>query len=88
MTHMPPTAADIRRAHGRRLVAARVAAGYTQADVAEQLTAAGHAASPQAVSQWETGDTSPSLTRRLALAAILDCRTDDLFSLDDIEAVA
>ena len=45
---------------GKRLAAARKAAGLNQTQVARRLTEAGYPVRTQAVSKWETGTTLPS----------------------------
>jgi transcriptional regulator with XRE-family HTH domain len=60
----------------RALVKLRAARGLLQDDVARAL-----GVSRQAVSQWERGIASPLADMLPLLAAILDCRIDDLFIL-------
>lgn len=49
------------------LAAARDAAGFTQEDLAEKLNI-----TRAAISQWETGDTTPSGPSRMLLALTFD----------------
>jgi transcriptional regulator with XRE-family HTH domain len=82
------TDADIRRTWGTRIAAARTAAGLNRGEVSRAFLDAGLRVSPQAVAQWESGATSPRPGLRLALADILGADANELYSLDDIEAVA
>ena len=54
----------------------RKKAGFTQAAAAKKL-----GVSSNAVSQWETGTRSPSVTRLRLIAELFGCRIDDLLSL-------
>lgn len=59
---------------GEKLTQARKAAGLTQADVAAKLNV-----SRQAVSRWESGDTTPSVDKLKALAKLYGVSLDWLF---------
>ena len=59
---------------GRRLAAARKAAGLNQTQVAQRLTEAGYPVRTQAVSKWETGTTLPSALQLVELCALYDIR--------------
>lgn len=78
---MPVSNADVRRAQGNRIAAARQQAGLTQTQVAHRLTAAGIATRHQSVSMWEAGLTSPSPVRQRELAELLGCEWRDLFDV-------
>jgi transcriptional regulator with XRE-family HTH domain len=66
---MGDTARDERRAQGRRIRQARNAADLTLMDVRDQLwTVHGISVTPQAISAWERGETTP---RPATLAALL-----------------
>lgn len=56
----------------------RMEAGWTQAQVAEQL-----GVRPSAVTMWETGERKPNIIMLKRLADLFDCTTDEL--LKDIE---
>ncbi len=58
---------------GQRFNLYRKKAGYTQIEVAEQLSV-----TPQAVSKWETDTAYPDITLIVAIAALFDVSTDDL----------
>lgn len=83
---MPLHDADIRRTYGERIAKARLAQGLSQRQLAERLSALGVKTSPQAVSQWESGATSPRVGCRLTLATLLEVTTGDLFAIPDIDA--
>lgn len=59
-------------------LSARAKAGMSQAVVAEELGIA-----PAAVSQWETGKTSPRTTMLLKIAKLYGCTTDELLASDE-----
>ena len=59
---------------GRRLAAARKAAGFNQTQVARRLTEAGYPVRTQAVSKWETGTTLPSALQLVELCALYGIR--------------
>ena len=59
---------------GRRLAAARKAAGLNQTQVAQRLTEAGYPVRTQAVSKWETGTTLPSALQLVELCALYGIR--------------
>src|SRR5690606_27223622 len=61
------------KAFGRRLRAAREAAGLSQAFVGERL-----GVSRQAVGQWETGETSPNPETLRILADLYEVSVDSL----------
>lgn len=77
---------ELRRLYGQRIEGARLAAGLNQRELADELTRRGAPTSPQAVSQWENGETSPSLRRRLVLGVVLG--VDFLFAIPDDDEVA
>ena len=56
-------------------LSARSKAGMSQAAVAEKLGIA-----PAAVSQWETGKTSPRTPMLLKVANLYGCTTDELLA--------
>ena len=66
---MPLTTADL----GAAIRARRMAAGLTQAELAERLSV-----SAQTVSHWERGDTTPDITLLPDLACILNTSADAL----------
>lgn len=68
-------------AFGRRLKAARVAAGKTQADVAAIFEI-----KPQAVGHWETGTNSPTAQQLAELAAEFGADPAELLYGDDVPA--
>lgn len=70
--------AEHRLAQGRRIAAARRAAGLTQTALAARLLVSG-----QSVSMWEAGQTSPSPLRQATIAAVLGRDWADLFNVDD-----
>lgn len=74
---MGETKAEARRIQGRRIAAARNAAGLTQTALAAQLNISG-----PTVSMWEAGHWSPTPARQVALAAVLGRDWADLFDLD------
>ena len=59
---------------GKRLAAARKAAGLNQTQVARRLTEAGYPVRTQAVSKWETGTTLPSALQLVELCALYGIR--------------
>ena len=59
---------------GRRLAAARKAAGFNQTQVARRMTEAGYPVRTQAVSKWETGTTLPSALQLVELCALYGIR--------------
>ena len=59
---------------GRRLAAARRAAGYNQTEVAQYITAAGFPVRTQAVSKWERGTTLPSARQLIELCRLYHIR--------------
>lgn len=77
----PLTDADVRRAVGGRIAAARQQAGLNQIQLAEKLTAAGIATRSQAVSSWESGATSPTPARQRLLAELLGYPWRQLFDV-------
>lgn len=81
---MPATDADIRRSNGRRIEAARLTQGLTQAQLAERITAAGYPTTFQSVSTWERGESMPKPAGMVALAAALGYRVGELFNFDAI----
>jgi transcriptional regulator with XRE-family HTH domain len=82
---MSLTPAEIRRTYGRRIAEARQAAELTQLELAERLSNAGIATTPQAVSRWEVGAVAPRDGARHALMALL---SPDLFDVTADEQVA
>jgi transcriptional regulator with XRE-family HTH domain len=56
----------------------RKKAGVTQGELAEKL-----GVTQGAVSQWENGDTKPSVELLPKLASVLGCTIDDLFRKDE-----
>lgn len=63
------------RVRNTRLIQARLEKGYSQSDVAKQL-----GCSKQAVSNWETGYSTPPLVTALKIARILEKDVEFLFS--------
>ena len=59
-------------------LSARSKAGMSQAVVAEELGVA-----PAAVSQWETGKTSPRTPMLVKIAKLYGCTTDELLAPDE-----
>lgn len=57
---------------------ARKKAGVTQGELAEKI-----GVTQGAVSQWENGDTKPSVELLPKLASVLGCTIDELFRTDD-----
>ena len=55
----PDPAKRLRQKWGKRMLATRERLGLTLEQLAEQMTDAGYRVTPQAISQWETGKTSP-----------------------------
>lgn len=75
---------EIRRAIGVRLRKIRVAAKFTQDDVALDF-----ALSRQAISSWETGRTLPGLLEFRALATLYGVSSDLLlYGVDNVEAAS
>lgn len=68
-------------AFGRRLKAARLAAGKTQADVAAMF-----GKEPQAIGHWETGTTNPSAPQLTVMAAEFGADPAELLYGDNIPA--
>lgn len=56
----------------------RKKAGVTQGELAEKL-----GVTQGAVSQWENGDTKPSVELLPKLASVLGCTIDELFRTED-----
>jgi transcriptional regulator with XRE-family HTH domain len=73
----------VRRAQGRRLREARKQAGLTLAEIAYQLRQAGIALSPQAISSWERGTTSPRDHHRDAVCRLIGVDPADIFNGED-----
>lgn len=65
---------------GGRIAAIRKAKGWTQAQLAEQMSV-----SVQAVSKWETSAAWPDVTSLPRLASVLGVSTDWLFGLDETD---
>ena len=65
---------------GEKLTQARKAAGLTQADVAARLNV-----SRQAVSRWESGQSSPSTEKLLALGGLYGVSIDRLLNTENAE---
>lgn len=68
---------------GERLQAARIAAGYTQAGLAEAV-----GVTQQAISNWEKGKGSPKDKHRVLLARILHVTAQHLFPYDEVNGEA
>jgi DNA-binding XRE family transcriptional regulator len=69
----------VRRAQGRRLRRARNAADLTLMDVAHQLRDIGVTISPQAISSWERGETSPRVWIRDEVCRIIGVDPHEIF---------
>lgn len=65
-----------------RLKERRVALGFTQIELSDQLTAAGFPITRQGIQAWESGRTSPPVDRLEIVAAVLDCTPAEL--LEDV----
>lgn len=77
-------AADrIRQTQGKAIRNARLAKGLTHRQVAEAIEAEYDVkCSAAAVSQWETGRTTPRAVMQLAIAKVLDQTWTSMFSLE------
>lgn len=76
-----PNVTETRRNVGRRIADLRAASNLTQRELAASLTAAGTPTTHQTVSQWEKGQTVPSLSRLLAVADRFDLTAADLLEV-------
>jgi transcriptional regulator with XRE-family HTH domain len=75
-------ARDVRRAQGRRIRRARNDADLTLVELVRLLAERGVTVTPQAVSSWERGETSPRLWTRDILCAVLDVNPHDVFGVE------
>jgi transcriptional regulator with XRE-family HTH domain len=75
-------ARDVRRAQGRRIRRARNAADLTLVELVRRLAERGVTVTPQAISAWERGETSPRLWTRDILCAVLDVSPHDVFGTE------
>jgi transcriptional regulator with XRE-family HTH domain len=73
---------QLRRAQGRRLRQAREAAGLTLAELVHQLRLQDVKISPQAISQWERGETSPRPELRDAVCRMIGADPSVVFTAD------
>lgn len=71
----------LRVAQGQKIRNARRFRGLTHAQVAEAMKPP---VTPGAISQWETGRTSPRSHHQIALARALDVEWSSLFGLDEV----
>jgi len=55
----------------------RIAAGFTQAQLASEL-----GVEQATISRWESGETMPSVAKLIKLTTILKCDINDLFGAD------
>jgi transcriptional regulator with XRE-family HTH domain len=70
---------------GKKLSAARLRAGMTQADLAYDLRGRGVKATPQGIVRWEKGHHMPRAAVIPALADVLGCSMEELYGDDDDE---
>lgn len=74
---------DLLQAFGARMKAARIAGDFTQERLAQLLKVR-----PSTISQFETGDVSPTLTTVAAVAQALHVRLRDLVDVDGAPVAA
>jgi transcriptional regulator with XRE-family HTH domain len=80
---MGDTERDVRRAQGRRLREARKTAGLSLVEVVAKLRDDEHITlTPQAVSAWERGETTPRAGTRDAVCRILAVEPTDIFGVE------
>jgi transcriptional regulator with XRE-family HTH domain len=73
-------ARNVRRVQGRRIRQARNLADLTITEVSQRLEAEhGIVLTPQAISAWERGETSPRLHLRVPLCQIIGVDPADIF---------
>ncbi len=65
-------------ATGEQLCKVRKAHHLTQQALADLLTAGGHPVTKNAISTWERGIRTLTLTHAVALVQVYECRLDDL----------
>lgn len=68
---------------GQRLLAARLAAGYTQTSLAEAV-----GVTQQRISYWEKGHGAPRDKYRIALARVLEVTVYELFPYEETNGAA
>jgi transcriptional regulator with XRE-family HTH domain len=73
-------APNVRRVQGRRIRQARNRADLTLTELSQRLAAEhGIVLTPQAISAWERGETSPRLHLRVPLCQIIGVDPADIF---------
>lgn len=69
---------DMKYSFGDNLKRERIAAGYTQKQLAQKLGIA-----QQRISQWELGEVEPTLSSLVAIIHALKIKFEDLVDLDE-----
>jgi transcriptional regulator with XRE-family HTH domain len=76
-------ARNVRRVQGRRIRQARNLADLTLAELSQRLEAEhGIVITPQAISAWERGETSPRLHLRVPLCQIIGVDPTTIFGVE------
>ena len=83
----PDPAHRLRTSQGAKLRTTRELRGLSQHHVARIMERNGVTITPQAISQWERGETTPRPHMRVAVARALDIAPSTIWNLDD-EAAA
>lgn len=79
----PDPAKRLRQKWGKRMRVTRARRGWTLEQLAELMTEAGYQVTPQAISQWETGRTSPRYHLRIGWCKVTDRHHDEVFDMTD-----
>lgn len=79
----PDPAKRLRKKWGAEMRETRLLLGWTQEQVADEMTKAGYPVTSQAVSFWERGETAPRAHHQVGWCKVTGRQHRDVFTMND-----